>query len=102
MNKNVIIYICICIALLCVGFIAGYFSYPKPDPAIDLQYEEEKRILREQAQVWMDSANYYKERIDTIIIERQKLKTIKEYEKGLASASLDSVQQLLLARPTVE
>jgi hypothetical protein len=102
MNKNTIIYVGICIAMLCTGILVGYFSYPKPDPSIDLEYEQEKRILREQAQLWMDSANYYKERIDTIIIERQKLKTIKQYEKGLASASLDSVQQLLLARPTVE
>lgn len=86
------------------GMALGYllFSCPKPDPMEEIQLEAEKQYLRGEAQKWTDSANYYKHRVDTIIIEREKLKTIKQYEKGLANASLDSLQRLLLSRPTVE
>jgi hypothetical protein len=50
----------------------------------------------------MDIANQHNVRVDTIVVEREKLKTIKQYEKGLVNASIDSIQQLLLTRPTVE
>jgi hypothetical protein len=102
MNKKTIIYVAICAAMLCAGIAIGYLIHPKPDPSIDLQHEEEKRVLREEAQAWMDIANQHNVRVDTIIVEREKLKTIKQYEKGLVNASIDSIQQLLLTRPTVE
>ena len=57
---------------------------------------------RVTALAWMDIANQHNVRVDTIIVEREKLKTIKQYEKGLVNASIDSIQQLLLTRPTVE
>lgn len=103
MNENKVVTI---VSILCllggIGFGYMIFSCPKPDPMIEVQLEAEKQYLRGEAQKWTDSANYYKHRVDTIIIEREKLKTIKQYEKGLANASLDSLQRLLLSRPTVE
>jgi hypothetical protein len=102
MNRNTLVYVGMCVVMLCAGAVVGYLIHPKPDPSIDLQHEEEKRVLREEAQAWMDIANQHKVRVDTIVVEREKLKTIKQYEKGFANASIDSIQQLLLTRPTVE
>lgn len=103
MNENKIVTI---VSILCllggIGFGYVIFSCPPPDPLIEAQHEAEKQYLRGEAQRNLDSANYYKNRVDTIVIEREKLKTIKQYEKGLANASLDSLRILLLSRPTVE
>ena len=103
MKRDLITYAIIAACFLAVGLALGhyFFSCPPPDPDADIEREVEIRSLKAEADAWRDSADHYKERVDTVYIDRTKIKTVQQHVKALHNASLHTLRDILLVEPSI-
>ena len=90
-----------------LGVLGGFFIRPLvlPCPEYDLTHEmeleAEKSILQEKYQSAQDTADYWRNKANTVQTDTVTVtKLIRQNEKTFRSVSLDSVQDYLLSSPT--
>jgi hypothetical protein len=90
------------VCLFLSGMAVGHRIYAckRLDPKTE--YEHQKKLYAEEqkAKMWEDSAEYYKAKVDTVYINRTKIKTVKEYVEALHNASLDTISSILMQEPS--
>lgn len=103
MKRDLITYAIIAACFLAIGLAAGhyFFSCPPPDPDDDIERQQAFFEAQQEAAMWRDSADHYKTRVDTVYIDRTKIKTVQQHVKALHNASLDTLRDILLVEPSI-
>lgn len=103
-NKPSFIYGALSLFLgMALGVTIGYhvFRCPAPDPEADIERQKALFEAESRAAMWRDSADYHKANVDTVYIDRTKIKTIQQHVKALHDASLDTLRDILLVEPSL-
>ena len=89
-----------------LGVLGGFFlrpfiiPCPKYDLTHEMELEAEKSILQEKYQSAQDTADYWRNKANTVQTDTVTVtKLIRQNEKTFRSAGLDSVQDYLLSSP---
>jgi|688.fasta_scaffold2013900_1 hypothetical protein len=104
MNTRLIV-LAVAVISVCIfigGIALGNRIYGCKQFNLKEEYEHQKKLFEaeQKAAMWEDSAAYYKAKVDTVYINRTKIKTVKEYATTLHNASLDTINSILMQEPS--